>query len=147
MNLKRLSNILSTAIFILCCSQTQLAIAQEPGTLKIRKESNIIKAYFDPTELRLIAIDRFGNPQENRIVGFKLFVKAKRSTNGFEAFSGTLTPDMIAYLNNLKTASKIFFTEVMAKDENNALLKLPDVIEVWFPNPGSQNQNKKKSRN
>ena len=41
---------------------------------------------------------------------------------------------MTKELNKLKKAAKIFFTEIQVKDENDHLQKLPDVIDIWFPN-------------
>lgn len=110
-------------------------LAQEPQTIKVRRESNLAKAFFDVTEFKLTPIDRFGNPQENRIMGFKLFVKTKRDTKQFNSTSGNLTSEMIQFLNSLNTACKIFFTEIMVEEDEQRLIKLPDVIDVWFPNP------------
>ncbi len=117
--------------------------AQQPETIRVRKESNLVKAYFDVTELKLLPIDRFGNPQDNRIMGFKLYVKNKRETKEFESFSSALTPEMLTYLNALKDAAKIFFTNIMVEEDESRLIKLPDVIEVWFPNPNSHQKTKK----
>lgn len=111
-----------------------LSNGQEPETIGFKKESNLVKAYFDPSEFKLIAIDRFGNPKENSIASFKMYVKGKKDNKAFESFSGALTSEMINYLNNLKTATKLFFTDVVSTDENRHLTKLPDVIEMWFPN-------------
>jgi hypothetical protein len=122
---------------------TLLSKGQEPETIRFKKESNMIKAYFDPTELKLIGIDRFGNPHENGIASFKMYVKGKKDKKAFESFSGALTSEMINYLNNLKTATKLFFTDVVAKDENRHLTKLPDVIELWFPNCASTQKQKR----
>ena len=107
--------------------------AQQPETIRVRKESNLVKAYFDVTELKLLPIDRFGNPQDNKIMGFKLYVKNKRETKEFESYSNALTPDMLTYLNALKEAAKIFFTNIMVQEDETRLIQLPDVIEVWFP--------------
>src|SRR4051812_511569 len=107
--------------------------AQEPQTIRVKKESNLTKVVFDNTELKLIIVDRFGNPRENKITSYKLYVKGKRDTKEFIGYSNTLTHDMVVYLNKLSSASKIFFTEITAKDDDEHLVKLPDVIEVWFP--------------
>jgi hypothetical protein len=108
-------------------------MAQEPQTIRVKKESDLTKAVFDNTELKLIVVDRFGNPRENRIASYKLYVKGKHDTKEFSGYSNKLSPDMIAYLEKLSSASKIFFTEISAKDDEEHLVKLPDVIEVWFP--------------
>ena len=39
---------------------------------------------------------------------------------------------MVNTLNSFKKAVKIFFTDIMFNDHNDHLLKLPDVIDVWF---------------
>ena len=108
--------------------------AQEPNVIKIKKESNLVKAVFDNVDLKLMAVDRFGNPRDNKITSYKLWIKGKGDPKGFEGFSNSLTPEMIKELNKLKKAAKIFFTEIQVKDENEHIQKLPDVIDTWFPN-------------
>jgi len=108
--------------------------AQEPNVIKIKKESNLVKAVFDNVDLKLMAVDRFGNPRDNQITSYKLWIKGKGDAKGYQGFSNNLTPEMIKELNKLKRAAKIFFTEIQVKDENDHLQKLPDVIDTWFPN-------------
>ncbi len=110
------------------------AKAQEPNVIKIKKESNLVKAVFDNVDLRLMAVDRFGNPRDNQIVSYKLWIKGKGDAKGYQGYSNNLTPEMTKELNKLKKAAKIFFTEIQVKDENDHLQKLPDVIDTWFPN-------------
>jgi hypothetical protein len=123
-------------IFILMCLPF-FGLSQEPQTIKFKKESNLSKAVFDNTEHKLTVLDRFGNPRENKIVGYKLYVKTKKDTREFPGFDNSLTPEMIKFLNKQKTASKLFFTEIVVKDDDEHLQKLPDVIETWFPNCGN----------
>jgi hypothetical protein len=104
-----------------------------PATIKVRKESNLSKAVFDNTQPALVVMDRFGNPVENEIVNYTLYIKYKGDTKAFEGFTNKLSPDMVNYLKKTKKASKLFFTGIQAKDNNGHLVKLPDVIEVWFP--------------
>jgi hypothetical protein len=106
---------------------------QEPETIRIKKESRLVKAVFDNTEHRLMAVDRFGNPRENKIVSYKLYVKTRRETKEFTGYSNKLNDEMVNYLNKQGSATKIFFTEVSAEDDDGHLVKLPDVIETWFP--------------
>ena len=108
-------------------------LAQEPETIRFKKESNLVKAVFDNTDPKLFAVDRFGNPRENRILSYKLYVKTKKETKQFEGSSNTLSGEMLNYLNKLKSATKIFFTEITVEDEAGHPLKLPDVIDTWFP--------------
>jgi len=124
-------------IFVCVCSGLFLSEfhAQEPNaTIKVRKVQNLKSAVFDNTEYRLMVIDRFGNPRENQIVTYTLYVKTKKSTESFQGYSNALTSEMIAFLNKQKIACKLFFTGIEAKDDEGHLVKLPDVIEVWFPN-------------
>lgn len=109
--------------------------AQEPSnTIRVRKVQNLKEAVFDNTEYRLMVIDRFGNPKDNQIVTYTLYVKTKKSTESFQGYTNSLTSEMIAFLNKQKEACKIFFTGIEVKDDEGHLVKLPDVIEVWFPN-------------
>lgn len=110
-----------------------LAFSQEPQTIKFRRESNLVKVVFDVTESKLFVIDRFGNPRENKIASYKLYVKAKRETKEFNGYGNTLNPEMIKYLNKQNKATKIFFTEISAIEDDGHLTKLPDVIDTWFP--------------
>ncbi len=121
-------------------------IAQEPQTIRIKKESNLAKAVLDNTQHKLIVVDRFGNPKENRIVSYKLYVKTNRETKEFQGFSNSLTPEMVSFLNKQKDASKIFFTEISAKEDDAHLVKLPDVIERWFPDCNNCEPVKKRRR-
>ena len=118
--------------------------AQEPQTIRVRKESNLVKAVFDNTETRLFAVDRFGNPRENKILTYKLYIKGKRETKEFSGYGNRLNAEMIKYLNKQSTATKIFFTEISAEEEDGHIVKLPDIIETWFPD--CENCDKKKRR-
>lgn len=106
-------------------------LAQQPGTIKVKREQKLVKIYFDNTDYKLIPIDRFGNPQENKVKAYKLWIKGIEQP--FEGLSNSLTFEMIQALKKLKKATKIYFTEIEVEDDNSHLLKLPDVYEVWFP--------------
>jgi hypothetical protein len=126
-----------------CCLVAQ---DEEPQTIKVRRESNLVKAVFDNTELQLVVIDRFGNPRENKIVSYKLWIKGKSNVQSLEGYSNKLNPDMIAALNKQKKAVKIFFTELRVQEDDGHYTKLPDVIDTWFPdceNCGKEKTNRK----
>lgn len=107
---------------------------EAPRTIRIKKESDLVKAQFDNTELRLFVIDRFGNPRDNEIVSYTLWVKGKKKgAQPFKGSSNALSPEMIRFLTKQKEAAKIFFTGIIAVDENERQVQLPDVIDVWFP--------------
>lgn len=107
--------------------------AQEPQTIRVKKESDLSKVVFDNTETRLFVVDRFGNPRQNKILSYKLYVKNKRETRAFSGYSNSLNAEMIQYLNKQTSAVKLFFTEISAEDDNGHLVKLPDAIDTWFP--------------
>lgn len=115
------------------CSLFLTAQEDEPGTIRIKKESNLSKAVFDNTELRLMVIDRFGNPRDNKVVSYRLWIKSKSATREIEGYSNNLSSEMINSLKKQTKATKIFFTEITVQDDNGHLVKLPDVIETWFP--------------
>jgi hypothetical protein len=126
--------LLKQVFIIFCFICVKNSFSQQPVTIKVKKESNLVKAVFDNTDFKLMAIDRYGNPKDNKIVGYKLYVKTKKNTKEFTGFNNSLTPEMINYLNKLKLAAKLFFTEINVQEDDTHLIKLPDVIETWFPN-------------
>lgn len=105
--------------------------AQEPNLIKVKREQNLVKVYFDNTELTLMPIDRFGNPQANKVKSFKLWIKGRGKA--YEGFDNKLSGEMVQGLNKLKKATIIYFTEIAVEDDKGHLVKLPDVYETWFP--------------
>jgi hypothetical protein len=92
--------------------------SQEPQTIKFKRESNLVKAVFDITESKLFVIDRYGNPRENKIASYKLYVKARKETKEFLGYSNSLNAEMLNYLKKQSKATKIFFTEISALDDD-----------------------------
>lgn len=135
---------LTFAFLLALFSGTASAQEDEPKTIKIKRESNLAKVVFDNTELKLIVVDRFGNPKENRIMAYKLYVKGQRDTEEFSGHSNRLNSEMIKCLNGQNKATKIFFTGISAEDDNGHLVKLPDVVEVWFPDCRNCDKQRKK---
>jgi hypothetical protein len=123
--------ILATVFF---SSPAFYAQDDEPQTIKVRKEQELSKAYFDNTEMKLTVIDRFGNTRENKIISYKLWIKEPKHTRHFVGLDNNMSVEMINELNKQKKSTKIFFTEIKAKDDEGHLVDLPDVIEYWFPN-------------
>jgi len=110
-----------------------LAQDEEPQTIRVKKESNLFKAAFDNTELRLMVIDRFGNAKENKIVSYTLWIKGKGDAKPLNGYSNSLSGEMINTLKKQTKATKIFFTEITAQEDDGHLTKLPNVVEAWFP--------------
>jgi hypothetical protein len=133
-------------LFLVASLHSFSVVAQddEPKTIKIRKESNLAKAVFDNTIYKLTVMDRFGNPRDNKIMSYKLYVKSKSDTREFQGYSNSLTPEMVTYMNKQSHALKIFFTEIVAQDDNLHPVRLPDVIDVWFPDCKNCDRKKRK---
>lgn len=112
----------------------EASYAQEPNVIKIKKESDLVKVVFDNVDLRLMPVDRFGNPRQNKVVSYKLWIKGKGEPKVYQGFNNSLSPEMIKELNKLKKATKLFFTDINVQDDDDHALKLPDVIDTWFPN-------------
>jgi hypothetical protein len=105
----------------------------EPKTIHLKKESTISKAQFDNNDLRLFVIDKYGNPRDNEILAYTLHVKTRKGVAAFRGASNALTGEMINYLKKQKEAAKLFFTDITVLDEFGHALKVPDLIEAWFP--------------
>lgn len=140
--MKFTTRIFFTLLFVLSLNVVLFAQDDEPKTIKVKRESNLVKAYFDNTELKLLPIDRFGNPRENKIKSFKLYVKGKK-VKTFSGYDNNLSSEMVGELNGQKKATKIYFTEIMVEDDDGHLVKLPDIYEVWFPTCKNCDVNKK----
>lgn len=110
------------------------SFSQEPATITVKKQSDLAKATYDNVEFKLIAMDRFGNIVDHSIKSFELhYVEKKKKLKVFKSYNETLTPEMLLEFKKLKEAKKIFFTKIMAEDEFGNLVRLPDVIEMQFP--------------
>ncbi|MDP2387919.1 MAG: hypothetical protein Q8M29_16215 [Bacteroidota bacterium] len=111
-----------------------VCFSQEPATITVKKQSDLAKATYDNVEFKLIAMDRFGNIVDHSIKSFELhYVEKKKKLKVFKSYNETLTPEMLSEFKKLKEAKKIFFTKIMAEDEFGNLVRLPDVIEMQFP--------------
>lgn len=141
-----MKRVLLYVVFLFSVMSPGLYAQDEPATIRVRKESDLTKAVFDNTERRLMVVDRFGNPRDNNIATYKLYVKTRRSTREFTGYGNTLSAEMLKFLGEQQVACKLFFTGISATDDNGHLVKLPDVIEVWFPECGNCDNNKRKRR-
>ncbi len=115
-----------------CFLSLSLLAQQNIPTIKVQKTSDLVKAEFDNINLKLIAVDRFGNPKESSIVSFVLWIK-ETPDKPFQSKTYALTTDMLTALNSCKKSTKIFFTNIVAQEEDGHQVKLPDAIDVWFP--------------
>lgn len=121
-------------ITIVLLTGSPLFSQEEPQKITIRKESNLAKASYDNVEYKLIAQDKYGNIVNHAVKSFELhYVEKKNKLKVFKSNSESLTPEMLQEFKKLKEAKKIFFTKIIAEDEFGTSVRLPDVIEVQFP--------------
>jgi hypothetical protein len=120
--------------FVLLFSAMLVAQDQEIAKITVKKESNLVKAILDNNELKLIAQDKYGNIHPHSIKSFELHYEVKKKKlKVLRSSSAFLTNEMINDLHGLQEAKKIFYTKIVAEDQNGNLVNLPDVIEMHFP--------------
>lgn len=119
--------------FFLIFFYNKISLAQEPQIIRVKKELNLKKVVFDNSEFRLMVIDRFGNPRENKIASYQLDIKMPNETKIFFGFGNNLTQEMLNYLYKLDKATNMFFIKIMVYDEDEHLINLPDFKEEWVP--------------
>jgi hypothetical protein len=123
-------------MLILLFNSITRILAQETEIEKItvRKESNLVRALYDNNEFKLLAQDKYGNMKQHAIKSFELhFTPKKKKLMVTKSPTEYLTDEMLAALNDLKEARKLFFTNIVAEDEFGNRVNLPDVIEMYFP--------------
>ena len=124
---------LTLIVFFLIFFYNKISLAQEPQIIRVKKELNLKKVVFDNSEFRLMVIDRFGNPRENKIASYQLDIKMPNETKIFFGFGNSLSQEMLNYLYKLDKAAYMFFIKIMVYDEDEHLINLPDFKEEWVP--------------
>lgn len=121
-------------IILLLAAISPVFSQEEPQKITIRKESNLAKASYDNLEFKLTAQDKYGNVVNHAVKSFELHYRiSNKKIKMMISYSESLTPEMLNELKKLKEAKKIFFTKIMAEDEFGNAVRLPDVIEIQFP--------------
>jgi hypothetical protein len=121
--------------------------SQEVQKIKIKKEKSFLKAEFDETNYKVVAIDKYGNPHEEVIKSF--VVSYSENGNLYEApVSGNTFPDKtINFLTKKKkTATKVCLRKIKAEDDEGHLEDLPDLCNVIIF-PDCKNCKKKVPKN
>ena len=124
---------LTLIVFFLIFFYNKISLAQEPQIIRVKKELNLKKVVFDNSEFRLMVIDRFGNPRENKIASYQLDINMPNETKIFFGFGNSLSQEMLNYLYKLDKAAYMFFIKIMVYDEDEHLINLPDFKEEWVP--------------
>ena len=119
--------------FFLIFFYNKISLAQEPQIIRVKKELNLKKVVFDNSEFRLMVIDRFGNPRENKIASYQLDIKMPNEIKIFFGFGNNLSQEMLNYLYKLDKPANMFFIKIMVYDEDEHLINLPDFKEEWVP--------------
>ncbi|MBC7865301.1 MAG: hypothetical protein IAF38_20160 [Bacteroidia bacterium] len=91
------------------------------------------KAEYDETDYKVIAVDRYGNPKTESVVGFELHFMEKGKERSFKSNSNTLTPEMVAKLKDLKKATQVWFTKIKGDEGEGHLVDLPNFDYMIFP--------------
>ena len=124
---------LTLIVVFLIFFYNKISLAQEPQVIRVKKELNLKKVVFDNSEFRLMVIDRFGNPRENKIASYQLDIKMPNEIKIFFGFGNNLSQEMLNYLYKLDKAANMFFIKIMVYDEDEHLINLPDFKEEWVP--------------
>ena len=104
-------------------------------SIKIKKEELFIKAAFDETEYKVIALDKYGNPHEKAIKSFVISF----NDNGIlmqAKVMGNVFPDKtIKFLTKKRTNStKICLEKIVAENPDGHNENLPNLCEIMiFP--------------
>ncbi len=126
-------------IFIICIlAKTIVSYSQnspEITTIKIKKERIYVKAAFDESNYKVVALDKFGNPHENAITSFSIFYKEGKKSYEATVDGNVFPKKTIDFLTKKKkSATKVCLTKLKAADENNHVEELPDLCDiVIFP--------------
>lgn len=118
-------------LLLLVCAA--VGMAQEPGTIKIRKKQLLKKAEYDETEYKVIAVDIYGNPKIESVASFELHFQVKGKLYKFSSPTNQLTPEMIKKMKELKKATKVWFTKIKGTESDGHLVDLPDFDYMVFP--------------
>jgi hypothetical protein len=102
--------------------------------ITVRKQSVLLKAIYDYDELKILAQDKYGNIKHDAIRSFEMHYETKwHKSKRLKSPDSYLSSEMRSYLGELDEAKKIFFTNIIAEDEFGNFIKLPDLIEMFFP--------------
>lgn len=128
-------SLISCLLLLLSLGFARTAAAQERETIKVKKQAAFLKAEFDETNYKVVALDKYGNPHENAIKAFTITYSDGKSV--YEApVTGNAFPEKTIrfFTKTQKTATKICLIKIMAEDAEGHVQALPDLCEiVLFP--------------
>jgi hypothetical protein len=127
-----MKRLLNTCLFLAVFFIAPFSIfSQEVQKIKIKKENAFLKAEFDETQYKVVALDKYGNPHEEVIKSF--VVSYSEAGNLYEApVMGNTFPDKtVNFLTKKKkTATKICLRKIKAENSEGHLEDLPDLCDI-----------------
>lgn len=107
-------------------------LSQEVEKIKIKKEDPFLKAEYDETNYRVIALDKYGNPYENVVKSFVITFQDLTGQYKTEVTGNTIPEKTIKYLKSRKKATNLCLKQIVAQDEDGHIQSLPDRCGVLF---------------
>ncbi len=129
---------MKTLLLFTFLSLTSIIYSQETEgvqTIKVKKEKLFVKAAFDDTEYKAIAIDRYGNPHEQAIKSYIISYTEDKVVRQAHVEGNTFPKKTIDFLTKKKKfATKICLIHIKAEDKDGHIEDLPDLCDiVIFP--------------
>lgn len=96
------------------------------GTIKVEKKGNIKAVVFDNVNLRLVAIDTYGNMNDTAVIAFRIKTTIKGVAYDEPTEGASLSKEMRYLLSRVDGATLIYFSEIKVKDKYGNLINWPD---------------------
>ncbi len=96
------------------------------GTIKVEKKGNIKAVVFDNVNLRLVAIDTYGNMNDTAVLAFRIKTTVKGVAYDEPTEGSSLSKEMRYRLSRVDGATLIYFSEIKVKDKYGNLINWPD---------------------
>ena len=110
-------------------------VVDEVKTITIKKSKFFLKAKFDDTFYKVLAVDQNGNTDEEAIKSFNIFFKEGKNAFELKVNGNTLPKKTIEYFTKKrKFATNVCITKIKAETKDGHLEELPDLCDiVLFP--------------
>lgn len=96
------------------------------GTIKVEKKGNIKAVVFDNVNLRLVAIDSYGNMNDTAVIAFRIKTTVKGVAYDEPTEGASLSKEMKYHLSRIDGATLLYFSEIKVKDKYGNLINWPD---------------------
>jgi hypothetical protein len=95
------------------------------GTIKVRKNAQLISVKYDHVNYRLIGIDKYGNILDSAVVEFQMVVTIQGIFYSEKTIGSTLTYKMQDWLSKCDASTPIYFKNIKAKDQYGTIIDVP----------------------